>query len=429
MSADKKNLRHWGRALDAGDRDDPELELAAELSRRRAAAPPADPSFKAGLRRQLLARYDRPAPLWQRFGRALTTAGALAVLGVAVLLFYAWVSQGPLSFSAQAPVEPTLTPSATPLPPPEATPAIDLSATPAAGLTVGPAPAEATATAIPTITPYFGLPLALERVTIAPQPLLPGETLAVSLHWRFWQAPAGHWSSLHLSDDSGAIVAQSDAPLLGEDGELAQQTHALTLARTALPGAYFLTLSVYDPASGARQEILSSSGWGDSLALGAVDVVESADRVWVISAAPAPGTVLAAGDVLRVEVGYDLVSAESGLLRLSLVAPDWQNSAGPQLPVESLAEPVPVGAGRGSHVFEYTVEASDYLESLLGPVAGLMATLGTLNGERLEIWAQPEFPNYSWNTALPLPTPFATAVFDPSWTPTPPPFPTPTPGG
>jgi hypothetical protein len=200
-------------------------------------------------------------------------------------------------------------------------------------------------------------------------------------------------------------------------------------------GRYWLTLGLYEAATGARQEIYSSVGTAETMSLGSVQVVEGADRVWIVSVSPEPGATLSGGQVVRVEVGYDLASAADGVLRLSLVAPDWEHSVNAQLPVEGFSDFVTVPGGIGQQTFEYTVEASDYLQILLGPTAGLMATLGRQSGDRIDVLAQRTYLEYLWLTGAPTATPFPADPAAPvpplpaetSPTPTPTPLPTPPP--
>jgi hypothetical protein len=404
MSRDHFDPQEWGRALDSGQRTSDELKLAAELEKERYDRVGSPPAFKQELRQRLLAQYDHRPGLAERFGRALTTAGAVTVLAALVFLFYAWVSQGTLSPSAgpAAQSEPTEAPTAssTPLP-------VELEAV--AG-EASPAPL------VPTVTPYFGLPLVLERVVVAPDTPRPGETINVTLFWRAWSDVAAYNVFVQLSDEAGGLVAQSDAPLAvaGDGSGPVEQSHSLALARTAAPGRYWLTLGMIDPASGARQQIYSSVGTADTMSLGSVEVAAEGDRLWLISVSPEPGILLGGGTTIHVEVGYELASAAEGLLRLSLAAPGWENSTGPQLPVEGLGQAVAVTGGIGSVTFDYTVESSDYLPVLLGPSATLMAELGTLSGDRLDVWLQRTFSDYQWPTGRQTATPFPQLLATPS---------------
>lgn len=79
---------------------------------------------------------------------------------------------------------------------------------------------------------------------------------------------------LHLRDEAGQIVAQSDGPPLDgwyptswwPAGEWIQDTHTFPLSAAVPPGAYHLVAGLYDPATGDRL--------GGEFPLGVVEVVE-----------------------------------------------------------------------------------------------------------------------------------------------------------
>lgn len=98
-----------------------------------------------------------------------------------------------------------------------------------------------------------------------------GETLTVTPHWRFMEAPEFVPSRFaHLVDASGNVVAQADRPLLADfapptevmQGAPIVDTIDLPLPADLAPGEYTLLIGLYNPVDGAR--LLTAEG-GDSV--------------------------------------------------------------------------------------------------------------------------------------------------------------------
>ncbi len=91
--------------------------------------------------------------------------------------------------------------------------------------------------------------------------------LAVELVWQALGEPAGNYKAfVHLLDESGQLVAQSDAEPAGGyrtgswiPGEVIVDTHVLPLSADAA-GAYRLLTGLYDPVSGIRLPATASDG-------------------------------------------------------------------------------------------------------------------------------------------------------------------------
>jgi hypothetical protein len=92
----------------------------------------------------------------------------------------------------------------------------------------------------------------------------PGQSATVATFWLAASAsPVELRVFVHLADDAGNIIAQSD--VLGvpatqwREGDVIIQAHDLTLPGDAPAGPYALAIGMYDPESGARLQ----SGDGD----------------------------------------------------------------------------------------------------------------------------------------------------------------------
>jgi hypothetical protein len=112
------------------------------------------------------------------------------------------------------------------------------------------------------------------------QPTAMPNTLAVMVVWQAVTVPEQSYTAfVHLLDESGAIVAQSDAlPAEGYTtdrwiaGEVVSDTHQLSLPAEVQPGRYHLVAGLYDAASGARLPVYDSNK--QPLADGAVTLGE-----------------------------------------------------------------------------------------------------------------------------------------------------------
>ena len=96
-------------------------------------------------------------------------------------------------------------------------------------------------------------------------PIAPGEPLTVTLVWQAAAPPQGAYTVfVHLMDDAGKIVAQSDAqPAAGYatdrwlPGEVVIDTHTL---QSPSSGRYRLLVGMYDPVSGQRLPAQDEAG-------------------------------------------------------------------------------------------------------------------------------------------------------------------------
>ena len=127
----------------------------------------------------------------------------------------------------------------------------------------GAAPSPATSTG-----KTFGGTMRLDGYTITPWPARPGETVLVTLYWTaLRQPPANFRVSLRLADPSGAQVYQRDAePAEGyvptsrwAAGQQVVDRRGLVLPSPASPGAYAVSLVVYDAAGGQVQALEDGS--------------------------------------------------------------------------------------------------------------------------------------------------------------------------
>jgi hypothetical protein len=240
MAENEKNLREWSEKLEAGQRDDELLALAARLERAgqdEQAAPTVE--FRRQLRRELLNSHapagDGPA---RRVWRWAGSLAALALLGVIVVTTW-------LSMSSAGRV------------------------TPGGGPADSPAGAEAVSTNVPGYQ-FLGYTtnggVVIEQVAEQSETgetinqmeqhlLIPGLTMTVTLRWSMSPEAAGVSAFVQLLDDDGRIVVQADGPVLAATEPIDQpfvSTLALNLPADLPTGQYDLVAGLNDPATGAR---------------------------------------------------------------------------------------------------------------------------------------------------------------------------------
>lgn len=128
-----------------------------------------------------------------------------------------------------------------------------------------------------TIDLPVGDSLLLNAVALPSVPLKKNDLLAVSTHWQVQQPPPDYKFSLRLVSATGEIVVAQDYvpqnwfaptsswPVGGE----AVDRRAFLLNDTISPGAYQITLRLYEPATGAVAE----SPAGQDIPLGNVEIV------------------------------------------------------------------------------------------------------------------------------------------------------------
>ncbi len=112
----------------------------------------------------------------------------------------------------------------------------------------------------------LGDAIRLVGATIA-QPGAPGQPLGVTLVWQALRPPdADYTVFVHLMDEAGKLVAQSDATPAGDyptgrwiAGEVVTDAHLLTLPPN-VEGTYRLAAGMYDPLTGARLPVSDVAG-------------------------------------------------------------------------------------------------------------------------------------------------------------------------
>ncbi len=163
--------------------------------------------------------------------------------------------------------------------------------------------------------PTFGDQLALDRYTLSPGPLKPGEALRADLLWQALKAPAGDdLIALNLIDERGRLWAtQESQPVDGRyatslwtRGEYVADSRELTIPADVPNGRYRVTLSV---ALARNHEVIGvRNGWwpfaADSYDLGAFDV-QGRERVTKPPAAIANPTRAQFGENALL-IGYEL---------------------------------------------------------------------------------------------------------------------------
>lgn len=107
---------------------------------------------------------------------------------------------------------------------------------------------------------------------LTPQPVQVGIPLSLTLYWEATGIPSKDYTVfVHLLDALGNQVAGADAPPLTGDfpthmwqkGELIADEHVMEIPSELPPGAYTLSIGLYDPVSGTRLPI--AGGAGDSV--------------------------------------------------------------------------------------------------------------------------------------------------------------------
>ncbi len=97
----------------------------------------------------------------------------------------------------------------------------------------------------------------------------PGDRLRVALYWRTLQpALPGYKIFVHLLDDGGQLLAQSDGVPVGwtypttswQPGETIRDEHLLEIPPTTPRGDYRLIVGLYDAATGERPIVRDAGG-------------------------------------------------------------------------------------------------------------------------------------------------------------------------
>lgn len=113
----------------------------------------------------------------------------------------------------------------------------------------------------------FGEQMDLQGAALPITPLTAGETISLTLYWQVAQKPDQIVSAfVHLLDENGGIVAQSDQwpgglpAHLWAAGQVIADNHTLTLPADAPPGPYHLAIGLYYPANGLRLPAFDADG-------------------------------------------------------------------------------------------------------------------------------------------------------------------------
>ena len=129
-------------------------------------------------------------------------------------------------------------------------------------------PAGADAAPVERVGKTFGDALRLEGYSIRPWPARPGQAVQVALFWRAVRRPVVDYRvSLRLAAPDGKLVWQRDGdPIDGytpastwQPGQTVIDCRGLMLPGGAAPGAYMLSIVVYDPATGQALEVEGGS--------------------------------------------------------------------------------------------------------------------------------------------------------------------------
>ena len=113
--------------------------------------------------------------------------------------------------------------------------------------------------AMPFVSPAAGSQISLDGVYGAEERLWPSSSFTLTLHWQT-SAPitTSYQSFVHVLDDQGSLVAQSDGVPGGREtttwpiGETIDDTHRLSLPDDAKPGPYQIVAGLYDAQTGVR---------------------------------------------------------------------------------------------------------------------------------------------------------------------------------
>jgi hypothetical protein len=392
MSEKQFDAREWGRRLDAGKESDPELMLAGQLRYHRPEPRPLPPHFKRELRGRLLQQYGERSVA----GRLVEWGGSLAavaVLALAVMLVWVWVagpdqrwgSGGETDVAASLEID------------------LELSgqATEVARLQLEQV-AHEDATAV---TEGWRL-LELRQRPYRNNPDL--IQIEFTLAWDFTEPPREVTLGL-AHPEQGAEAGPAEIVVLST-AVITTTTDYVELWPTVDPVEVWQQLGTLEPVL-VVTSVQAIDGLGivtETVAF--VDeplslLTPGRDRLWLISAAPEPGSPLTGQTPFRVEVGYRLVSAAAADVRLHLVHPEWERAGGDgRLPVKGAAEPAPVSYGEGTLTFEFVTEHLDYLQQVIGDRATLMAHMATDGGTGvLDVLTLRNFSEAQWPIATPGP--------------------------
>jgi hypothetical protein len=379
MSANQLNPEEWGRRLEAGDRSDPALRLAAQLEQNRPAAPLLDHASRENLRRRLLRQADA-APA-QRLGSLAVSFAVTLLLATAVALF--WTSQ-----AGNQPILPGAADE-------DATAdAVALTLTDSEGelaeleLELRELEAAAASWQIAPLRQSAADGRLFIDTTLTYDPAAPPPTITLLLGPASWRGGGVN------RNEAVETAVLNPADIAAAEGEIAVRFTVDPLAVWERFNDYELVLAAeieYETADGA----VVASALERQLTL----QVAWLDGLWLNSVTPEPGTPLD-NAAFTVELGYRLLSAPAADVRLLIAAPNWESASGDRLPVTGAAESIRVARGEGVLTFAFTTEDAAYLHNLLGDEATLAANmLASGDDGMMQALAQRTFGDYRWPVA------------------------------
>jgi hypothetical protein len=310
MSQNYEALRQWAKALEAGKRNEPLLELAARLQTLAAkTTPPRPPAeLKEQLRQQLLASYQSRLSI--RLWRGVGSAAALGVLAVVAAAAWFIISN---SINPIAGDQPTPPPAEAIPPSPEFAPSQHLGA-------------------------RLGEAIELVGYDLADNTVQPGEEVSLTLYWQTIALPTVDATLfLHLYDEDGLLVSQFDGPLLDgarptsswRPGEMISNTVSLLLPSENLaPGDYRLEMGLYLLETGERLVITQPDAQSTELVLGSIIVEPTEtvqpnglDHLTVLSVTPESGQVFSSTAPITFEIrlDYELASLPEAIIKAAVV--------------------------------------------------------------------------------------------------------------
>ncbi len=124
---------------------------------------------------------------------------------------------------------------------------------------------------------------------------------------------------------------------------------------------------------------------------------EGADRLWIISVSPEPGSTLTAPTQFEVVVGYELVSVPKARIDVALARPDFRPGPGGRLPVERVAQvEVDANGSEASITFMFNPDELQWLGEDRVEMA-LWVLMGHFSGvQQMSTVAGELFRDYSW---------------------------------
>jgi hypothetical protein len=310
MAQDKAYIREWSERLEAGQRDDELLAVAARLEsagQDEQSAPTIE--FRRRLRRDLLNQYEtaarRPIKLWRFAG----SAAAVGLLTVLVITTWLTISSAGRTIPGDVP-------------------AIGVQPTP---IYIPTAPVDAA-----VLGPY---------AVNAPNSLGPGQTLELTAYWYVPDSLGASGAFVRVRDEAGQMIAQADGLLIDLGSETYEVQLAIRLPDSLLDGDREVVFGLHD-ASGAPLPLYDFANsavvfeaTAPSLTLGPIDtgpnepaaptetVIETAitppvgDSLAVLSVSPTSGSTLTGTQPIAFKIGIDyaLNSLSRAILEVRVV--------------------------------------------------------------------------------------------------------------